>query len=243
MKPIKIAMWSGPRNLSTSTMRSFGEREDTVCIDEPFYAAYLLKTGLDHPLKEETLLSQENNAKKVAAYLSGPNPHNAPIWYQKHMCHHMIAGIPRHWMESCRHAFLIRHPARVIASFTAKHGEFSLEDTGLPLQVSLFDAVRATGSIPPVMDTTEMLVDPGRYLSALCAQLDIPFTKKMLRWKPGPRPEDGVWGVHWYANTWRSSGFEPKEVAPLPAVLPQYKPVLDAALPFYQELYAYRIKP
>lgn len=42
---IRIAMWSGPRNLSTAMMRSFSSRADTFVSDEPFYGAYLKETG------------------------------------------------------------------------------------------------------------------------------------------------------------------------------------------------------
>ena len=85
---MRLAMWSGPRNLSTAMMYSFAARRDCAIWDEPFYGAYLRKTGLSHPMREEILDSCENdeNAKcnlEMLNFLEGeqkdqdaPNP----IW-------------------------------------------------------------------------------------------------------------------------------------------------------------------
>ena len=54
-KQTRIAMWSGPRNISTAMMRSFGARADAIVVDEPFYAAYLDRTGLEHPMRAEII--------------------------------------------------------------------------------------------------------------------------------------------------------------------------------------------
>lgn len=242
MTSLKIAMWSGPRNLSTSMMRSFGQRSDTLCSDEPFYGAFLKVTGLGHPMREEVLAAEETDPDVVARRLSGPNPGDKPIWYQKQMCHHMVKGIPRGWMKECRHAFLIRHPARVIASFTHKHQTFTLDDTGLPLQRSILDDVKKLGVSPPILDTTDMLTKPSEYLAALCAALGIEFEDAMLSWLPGRRPEDGVWGAHWYDRVWASTGFTPKPPTPLPEVPTSFQPVLEQALPLYEMLARDRIR-
>lgn len=232
----RIAMWSGPRNLSTTLMRSFGARSDTVCVDEPFYAAYLKATGLNHPMRDAILAAHEGDAARVAESLS-QTPCDAPVQYQKHMAHHMIDGLPRAWMGSVRHVFLIRHPARVIASFTKKAAELvSLEAIGFPLQWELFEAAEAlTGTRPLVVDSDEILRDPKTTLTRLCAHLDLEFEASMLSWAPGPKPEDGAWAPHWYDAVWKSSGFgsPPGELPQLPD---RYHSVLTAALPYYEKL-------
>lgn len=237
--PIRIAMWSGPRNLSTAMMRSFGSRADTHCIDEPFYAVYLSKTGLDHPMRAEVLASCCTDAAAVARDMSeGAAP--APIVYQKHMTHHMVEGVPREWIGKVSNAFLIRHPARVLASYAKKMEAVSLEAIGFIQQEELFElAADRLGAAPAVTDADDVLADPRRALAALCGALKIPFDEAMLSWAPGPRPEDGVWAAHWYDAVWASTGFA--EPSPgLPEVPDHLRGVLERAMPIYERLAAHK---
>lgn len=239
MSGVRIAMWSGPRNLSTAMMRSFGARSDATCVDEPFYAAYLKLTGLEHPMRAEILAAHETDAEAVARMLSH-GPLAAPVFYQKHMTHHMVAGIPRAWMAQVRNAFLIRHPARVLASYARKMESVSLEAIGFAQQAELFDyATGELGQTPVVIDGDDILRDPRASLGALCARLGIAFEEAMLSWPAGPRPEDGVWAPHWYDAVWRSTGFgEPP--GPLPETPDAFAPILAAALPIYEKLAAFK---
>jgi hypothetical protein len=233
---VRIAMWSGPRNLSTALMRSFGNRGDCFVSDEPFYAAYLSITGLDHPMRAEILLHHETDWHKVADTVAGPAPDGAPLWYQKHMTHHMLPAIGRAWMRACRHAFLIRHPARVLASYTAKREAVTLEDIGFPQQEALFeDAAAMTGAPPPVVDAEMLLSDPTRALTRLCEALGIPFTERMLTWPAGPRDTDGVWAPHWYDAVNRSTGFSQPKPAPMLSD-PHLQKIEEQALPIYERL-------
>lgn len=233
---IRIAMWSGPRNLSTALMRAFGNRADCAVSDEPFYAAYLALSGADHPMRTDVLASQPNDWRDVAAAVAGPAPSDALLWYQKHMTHHMLPEIGREWMQACRHAFLIRHPARVLASYAAKREAVAFGDIGFREQEELFEiAVAATGRVPPVVDSDVLLADPRSVLSRLCAALAIPFSEAMLSWRPGPRDSDGIWAAHWYDAVNRSTGFgQPKPMPKLsdPALLR----LEEEALPIYQRL-------
>lgn len=230
--PIRIAIWSGPRNLSTAMMRSFGARKDTNCIDEPFYAPYLKITGIVHPMNAEILTHHETDPHRVIEQLTtAPAP--TPIQYQKHLTHHMIGDIPRDWFDGVRHAFLIRHPARVLASYARKMETVSLDAIGLPQQVDLFDAVtQKLGHTPYVFDCDAVLADPKTSLTRLCQALDIPFDKAMLSWSAGPKPEDGVWAPHWYDAVNASTGF-----APPPGTLPELPGDWDDLLNQGLELY------
>ncbi len=235
---VRIAMWSGPRNLSTALMRSFGNRPDCAVVDEPFYAAYLALSGADHPMREEVLQSQPTDWHDVAARLVGPAPEGARLWYQKHMTHHMRPEIGRDWMRACRHAFLIRHPVRVLASYAGKREAVAFADIGFQEQEELFnEAADLAGEAPPVVDADALLADPRGVLSRLCAALAIPFHEKMLSWPSGPRKSDGVWAAHWYDTVNRSTGFAPAKPHPELDV-PRMQRLADEALPIYERLAA-----
>lgn len=237
---MRIAMWSGPRNLSTAMMYAFGNRGDCAVVDEPFYAAYLAMTGLDHPMRSEILESQPQDPETVAQGLLGPVPGAKPNYYQKHMTQHMIPGVPRDWMREAVNVFLIRHPARVIASYAAKRENPTLEDIGFRQQAELFDLVRGWGQTPVVVDSHDIRADPAAKLQQLCEAIGIPYSPKMLSWPKGGHKDDGVWAEHWYGAVWNSTGFAGAE-GPLPAVPEELQPVLQAAMPYYEQMKAVKI--
>src|SRR5262249_46836681 len=150
---IRIAMWSGPRNISTAMMRSFENRPDTSVVDEPFYAAFLAETGLDHPMRKEVLQSQSTDWRAVVEGLIGPAPGGRAVFYQKHMTHHMLPSFGRDWIAGCRNAFLIREPERVLASYTEKRPEVTLDDIGFVQQRALFEQeADRLGNAPVVVE-------------------------------------------------------------------------------------------
>lgn len=232
---MRIAMWSGPRNLSTAMMYSFGARADCAVVDEPFYAAYLDRSGLRHPMQEQILASQPIDPQAVIDGLIGPVPQGRPHFYQKHMTHHMLPGIGRDWMRAVTNVFLIRHPARVIASYAIKRENPTLEDIGVAQQAALFSEVAAWGQTPVVVDSFDIRAAPEPVLRRLCSALDLEFDPAMLRWPQGGHPQDGVWAPHWYGAVWASTGFGAPE-GPLPEIAPELQPVLQAAMPYYEAM-------
>ncbi len=237
---MRIAMWSGPRNLSTALMYSFGNRSDCAVVDEPFYAAYLNMTGLDHPMRQDILDSQSQKPEQVADVLLDSIPAQKPIFYQKHMTQHMINGVPRDWMRDVVNVFLTRHPARVIASYAAKRENPTLDDIGFRQQAELFDLVQSWGQAPVVIDSHDIRADPEKMLNKLCDAIGIPFSPNMLSWPKGGHKDDGVWAAHWYGAVWNSTGFARAE-APLPEVPENLQPVLQAAMPYYERMKALKI--
>jgi hypothetical protein len=236
-------MWSGPRNISTAMMRSFGNRSDCAVSDEPFYAAYLAETGLDHPMRDEVLASQPTDWRAVAAALAGPAPGGAKVWYQKHMTHHMLDGFGLDWADGAVNAFLIRDPARVLASYVVKRGEVTLADIGVERQRELFEReADRLGAPPPVVEGRDVLADPAATLGRLCAALGVAFDPAMLAWPAGPRDSDGVWAPAWYDAVERSTGFgpPPDETAP-PALTDDLRRIAEAARPHYERLVAFRL--
>jgi hypothetical protein len=236
--PRRIAMWSGPRNISTALMRSFGNRPDTHVIDEPFYACYLRHTGLDHPGRDEVLAHQPPEWEAVIEHLVGPVPQGKAIWYQKHMAHHVLEGCPLEWLydRSFRHVLLIRQPRPMLLSLLKVLGEATIEQTGLPQQVRIFHAIqRETGKSPVVIEAQDVLRDPALTLSRVCQQVGIPFCDSMLRWPAGPRSTDGIWAKHWYERVNQSTCFaaQPTVDLPLPAA---YQEMLRECETLYAQL-------
>ena len=240
--PLRIAMWSGPRNISTAMMRSFENRSDTSVVDEPFYATYLAMTGLDHPMRDEVLMSQTTDWREVEAMLLGPSPGGAPIFYQKHMTHHMLAEIGTEWMDSCCNVFLIRRPAEVIESYREKWAEVSLSAIGIERQAELFEReADRLGRAPLVIDSSDILAAPAAMLTALCAAIGISFSDKMLSWPKGRRASDGVWAPAWYDQVERSTGFVRRVESARTALSPPLAAIADAAYPHFERLARWKI--
>jgi hypothetical protein len=239
---IRIAMWSGPRNISTAMMRAFEARGDTAVSDEPFYAAYLQRTGLDHPLREEVIASQPQDPRKVAALLLGPVPDGMTVWYQKHMTLHMLPEFDLGWMSGVRNAFLIRDPGSVLASYALKRNTVTSADIGFVQQRRLFEReADRLGAAPPVVDAADILAEPGPTLERLCGALGLPFTAAMLHWPPGTRATDGVWAPAWYRSVERSTGFVRQEAKTTIALPPHLQELADEAQPHYDALRAHRL--
>ena len=228
-------MWSGPRNLSTAMMYSFAQREDTGVVDEPFYATYLAMTGLPHPMRDEIIAGGACDPVEVARACKGAAQGGEPVFYQKQMAHHMVPGVPLDWISEVRNVFLIRHPARVIASYARKHENPGLDDIGFVRQAEIFDQVVGMGQTPMVVDSHDIRENPERMLRLLCDALGLGFDPAMLRWAAGGRPEDGVWAAHWYGAVHRSTGFDGAEGA-LPELDEGYAEIVEAALPYYERL-------
>lgn len=237
----RVAMWSGPRNLSTAMMYSFAARGDCAVWDEPFYAAYLKATGIDHPMRDAIIAAHQADPDGVAAACIGPIPQEQSLFYQKHMTLHMIPGFDRGFMRSLTNVFLIRHPARVVASYAKKREGPTLADIGFVQQAELFDeTAQWMGRAPMVIDSADIRADPATMLRKLCDALGIGFTPKMLHWPAGGHPSDGVWAPHWYGAVHRSTGFDAAE-GDLPDLPDSYRAIADMALPYYERLARYRL--
>jgi hypothetical protein len=238
---VRIAMWSGPRNLSTAMMRSFGSRADTFVSDEPFYGCFLKETGVDHPMRDDVISSMDCDWASVIRTLSGAAPDGSSIWYQKHMWHHMTGPIGYDDFSGFTHAFLIREPERMIASYLRKREAAEFADFGLERQAEFFEReAERLGRAPPVVDANDVLTDPATLLSKLCAAVGIPWDSAMLSWALGRRETDGVWAEHWYGAVEASTGFGLPETEPvdLPA---DARRLADRCRPYYERLAEYRL--
>lgn len=243
MPPVRIAMWSGPRNISTALMRAWENRPDTVVYDEPFYAHFLTATGIDHPGREEIIAADETDWRQVVERVAyAPLPPGKSIYYQKQMTHHMLEQIDLAWLGAVTNCFLLRAPAAVINSYIKVRPDVTLFDIGFAQQQRLFRLVREqSGQIPPVIDSRDVLENPRRTLALLCNAVGVRFDERMLAWPAGPRASDGVWAKYWYAAVEASTGFEPYRPKSQ-SVPPHLAGVLAEAEEIYQELYQYRLR-
>jgi len=235
-------MWSGPRNLSTAMMRSFGSRADTFVTDEPFYGCFLKETGLDHPMRDEVIESMDCDWRSVMDRLRGETPDGSPIWYQKHMWHMMVGPVGYEDFAGFRHAFLIREPERMIASYLKKREAARFEDFGLEKQAEFFERESdRLGHAPPVIDANDVLSDPEGVLSKLCEALGIAWDPAMLHWAPGRRETDGVWAAHWYNAVEKSTGFAEPDEGPV-ELSDEDRRLAERMRPYYERLAAYRLR-
>jgi hypothetical protein len=233
-------MWSGPRNISTAMMRAWENRPDTVVVDEPFYAAFLARTGIDHPMREQVVASQPTDPDEVVAALSAPLPDGVEVHYAKHMTHHLAPDMDLGWTAAFRNVLLVRDPVEVVASYVKARESCAPDDIGLPQQERMMARWDAVGADVPVVDAGDFLRDPEGYLRWLCGWLGIDFTERMLSWPAGPRDSDGVWAPHWYAAVRASTGFEPWR--PRDGDLsPHDAAVAEACRPAYEALHARRV--
>jgi len=243
LTPLWLAMWSGPRTISTALMRSWENRDDCIVWDEPLYGYYLNATGIQHPGATEIIATQGSDADGITARCIGDIPQGKLIYYQKHMTLHLLPQLNHNWLNSLVNCFLIREPEAVIASYSAVRSDATLNDIGFTQQANLFDEVRTmTGKIPLVIDSREFLLDPETMLRAICDRLGIDFTPKMLSWPKGKRDSDGVWAKYWYDSVWNSTGFAPYREKTY-KLCEKDQRIAAEARPYYEKLYRYRLQP
>ena len=236
-----IAMWSGPRNISTAMMYSFGNRADCQAWDEPFYAFSLKAFGNDHPLRDEIIAAYDTDWDVLVAKCTAVPEAPKTVFYQKHMTHHMLDGFDRSWIRGLTNAFLIRAPERVLASYTEKWADVDLRAIGFIEQAEIFDMVAdRTGAPPPVIDADDVLNNPRDVLGRLCAACGIPFDEAMLSWPKGPKSFDGNWASHWYNAVWQSTGFA-KPARKTVVLNDDLRRIADAAQPIYEKLRAFKL--
>jgi hypothetical protein len=234
---LRLACWSGPRNISTATMRAWENRSDTEVVDEPLYAWYLAHTGLDHPGRDQVIAAGETDWRRVVSSLTDPWPDGPVLQYQKHMAQHLVADLPRDWIGSLRNVLLIRDPAEVVSSYLRSRATVAPDDIGILQQLELLVQL---GDEVPVIDSADFLGDPETYLRWLCAYAGVEFLASMLTWPPGPRDSDGVWAPYWYAAVQRSTGFEPYRRRRV-ELTPEGEQVVAATRPAYERLYDARL--
>ncbi len=240
MSTKRICLLSGPRNLSTATMYSFAQRTDTTVVDEPLYAYYLAQTGIEHPGREEILQNMESDLPTILDKVIFGS-YDTPVLFMKHMIHHFI-NMDTSFLEKTENIFFIRNPYDVLASYTQVIENPTMEDIGIKRQYEIYELLRSKGKVAALIDTKELLANPGKTLAMLCEQMNILFEESMLSWPAGARPEDGIWAKYWYKSIHNSTGFKPYEEKPRKQLSDQAEKLLKACQPYYDYLYDKSIK-
>lgn len=241
LEPLRISVWSGPRNISTALMYSFAQRLDTQVVDEPFYGYYLANSPAReyHPGADEVIASMETNAQAVIDSILGK--WHRPVLFLKNMTHHLVE-LDWSFVEKLCNVILVRDPLEMLPSYAKEVETPTLHDTGYNTLVELMNFLVERGhSAPPVLDSKAVLLNPEAVLSKLCRHLGVDFDDAMLSWQAGARPEDGIWAKHWYSNVHKSTGFQryqPK-TDPFPTHL---EPLLAECLPYYERLTQFAIQ-
>ena len=230
-----INLISGPRNLSTAIMYSFAQRKDTIAVDEPFYANYLLRFNVDHPGREEITANMEGDLEKILIKLKELSEREEKsICFIKNMAHHLM-DMPVDFLRSWNNLFLIRNPQQILLSYAKVIEKPTMQDIGLARQYELWNWLKENGLNPLVLDSGELLKNPENVLNKLCQQLKIRFEPAMLRWKAGAKPEDGIWARYWYKNVHNSTGFQKQKT--YDEFLPEYlEPLYKEAMIYYDLL-------
>ena len=238
-KSKRICLWSGPRNISTTLMYSFAQRQDTKVYDEPLYAHYLSNTNAKdyHPGTADILDSLEHDGEKVIQEMMGNK--EKPVLFFKNMTHHLL-DLNRDFMKNVFNVILTRHPVEMLPSFDKVIPNPTIDDVGYAKHSELLNYFEDHGITPIVLDSKKVLLNPQNVLTQLCEFIGIPFDVNMLHWQEGKRPEDGVWAKYWYANIHKSTGF--LEYKPKSAPFPKHlEPLLEECLPHYNRLLKYAI--
>jgi len=242
MKTMRIAMWSGPRNISTAMMRSWENRKDTTVVDEPLYGPYLYKTGKKHPMYAAIIADQGAEYDPIIKRITHAELNNGSnIYYQKLMCHHIIEDMDITWVKHFKNAFLIRDPKYVLASYLKKHNTPTAYDLGYPQQLKIFNYIKdKCGYIPVVMESKDILVNPKKMIQLLCEKLSVEFDNKMLSWPKGYRESDGVWAPQWYNRVIDSTGFSPYKTKEI-NLNSKLQKIVDDCMPYYLELQNFKL--
>lgn len=235
----RINLLSGPRNISTALMYSFAQRNDTVVIDEPLYARYLLLTNADHPGREDIIANMDTDGENIISEII-LGDYKCDILFIKQMSHHLIE-LDESFLEKVINVLLIRNPSQLISSLAQVLNNIEMKDTGIKKQYEIYKKLISLDQKPIVIDSGEILKDPESSLSLLCESTGIPFDKKMLRWNAGKRKEDGIWAKYWYENVHKSTCFEKQETSSrkLPDELIS---LYDECMVYYNEMFSHSLK-
>ena len=236
---MKIACWSGPRNISTALMRSWSSRNDTFVSDEPFYGYYLKEKKLKHPMYKEIIKYYPSTYEDVVKQINLEVPNSQKIWYQKHMSHHISNLDDISWIKKFENCILIRHPKCVINSYIKKNKLNHADELGYHQQYKIINFLKNINKKFVVIESSELLDNPEKILSQWCSKINITFDKSMLKWEKGNHPNDGIWWKHWYDNVINTNKFS-RNITKDVSIQKKYKIIYKDCMFFYNKILAFK---
>ncbi len=231
-----VHLLSGPRNISTALMYAFAQHPEFAVIDEPFYAHYLdqVQEREPHPMEAEILSTMPKSRDAVVAQINAL-AQNQNL-FVKNMAHHCLEPDP-YYMTEWQNVILIRHPKKLLASFSKVIERPDLDAIGIKRAFELVEFFDRNDIAYTVIESDELMIDPEIYLNQLCEALSIKFYPEMCRWPSGPNPADGIWAPYWYKKVHQSTGFAKPKTHEVPGFWNTHlQEVLAQALPFYHHL-------
>jgi len=232
-----IALWSGPRNVSTALMYSFANRGDVKVYDEPFFGYFLKHTGVWRPSRDEVLAQMEPDFDKVLEGVLKES--KSKRLFLKNMANH-LEGQEMASLKHYDNVILTRKPDSVIASFTRQIEQPTALDLCYAHQLQIIEYLEQEGIPYLIVDSDDLRKSPVLELKRLSEFADLPFTDNMLRWPAGARPEDGVWAKYWYHNVHKSIGFMPFEDKQY-AIPEHLQPLYETVYSQYQQIKAHQV--
>ncbi|XP_072050948.1 uncharacterized protein [Amphiura filiformis] len=183
-----------------------------------------------------------------------------------------LEGMYEYLPDGFRHSFLIRHPYKVLESWEkminrgieneskrmkiSEQPEFLLPP-GLFFkeQYDLYQHVKEHYEPNPVIiDTDDLLADPGRVLRAYCQAVGIPYNNDLLQWKPGQESMDQQWMVakeqiyyqhfaKFHMETFASTCFgKPTKVPVRDKLSDDVRHCSDICMEYYEAMYANKLE-
>jgi Sulfotransferase domain len=149
----------------------------------------------------------------------------------------------RRFLAEARHAFLIRSPEEIAASYYALFPPMTINAIGMERLCEMQSAIINAGGNPPVIiDSDDLLTRPAATIAAYCAAVGLAFNPRALTWARGEQPE---WRrtARWHTDASNSSGFERRK-REYPQTVENSEKLAQYAAhhrPFYEQLYAQRI--
>jgi len=227
-------------------MYSFAQRDNCLVVDEPLYMHYLtnINPTAYRPYREELSKVQKSEGAEVVKDLLAMGA-GKDVAFFKHMSkHYGNLSNGKELLANAKNVLLLRRPVDIIASFEKAMGVVTVRDTGIPQLWDIFRYLQSIGQQNEVcvISYDDINAAPEALLRRLCEHLHIPFDAKMLRWEKGGRKEDGLWAPWWYENTHKATGFSTRERSP-DSIRPEYLPLLNEVMEFYDALRAVRLEP
>ncbi|SHO46674.1 hypothetical protein SAMN02745220_01590 [Desulfopila aestuarii DSM 18488] len=221
------------------------ERGDFNILHEPFSYLYYVKG-------EDATIGQQYVDPDHPTDYQGIREHilqagaEKPVFF-KDMCAHCHTQLAedKNFLARLTNTFLIRDPAKTIASFYAMNPKVTADEIGLEQLAQIFQAVAAQNGEPPIVVDAEDLEDnPNETINAYCQRLGIPFIPEAMTWEATHKKEWDIW-KDWHRDAAQSTGIV-KNMEKFQETVDNNEHLrgyYEKLVPFYNEMYAHKLTP
>jgi hypothetical protein len=221
------------------------ERGDLKVFHEPFSYFYYVHKG-DATIPQEYVDPEHPRTYPDIKQMILSAAEKGAVYF-KDMAAHCFDHLVRDeaFIAQMHNTFLIRDPAKTIASYYALNPDVSEAEIGCEQLCRLFRRVtRIAQRTPVVVDADDLEDDPAGIVAAYCRHLNIPFIPESLQWKPEGSRKWKIW-ENWHRDAEQSTGIV-KNLETFSVTIDNskfLKEYYDHHLPYYREMYRHRIAP